>query len=98
MGLEQRITPTGDAAIVLLAEALGRLRELSETESRVLQRAITRDAGAFRRWTPQDDAKLLKMHKARIHGKQMAETLNRTEASVYGRLRDLKKRERARGR
>jgi hypothetical protein len=59
--------PTGDAAVVFLADALCKERELSEVESRVLQRALTRETGAFRRWTPAEDAKLLKMHRARIH-------------------------------
>ncbi|WP_343518106.1 hypothetical protein [Sphingomonas sp.] len=85
------VIPTGNAAIVELATALGRERALDERESRILQRAIIRDQGAFRRWTPADDAKLLKMHKARIRAAQMATTLNRTEDAVRRRLCDLKK-------
>ena len=89
---------TGDAAVVYLAEALGRERPLSEVESRILGRAIRRDRGDFRRWTPDDDRRLLKAHKARIRVSEIAVTLGRTEDSVYTRLRDLKKREKVRGR
>jgi hypothetical protein len=88
---------SGDAAVVYLAEALGKERPLSEVESRILHKAIRRDAGAFRRWTPEEDRKLLKMHKARIRGADIAVTLKRTEATVYQRLCRLKKRERAHG-
>jgi hypothetical protein len=86
--------PTGNAAIVELAEALGRVRALDERESRMLERAINRDSGAFRRWTPTDDAKLLKMHKARIRVSEMTNVLNRSEQSIFTRLRDLKKAKR----
>lgn len=86
--------PTGEAAIVHLAEALGKERALNETESRILQRAINRERGAFRRWTPADDQKLLKMHKARIRVSQMTGVLQRTENAIYLRLRDLKKAKR----
>lgn len=91
------VIPSGEAAIVLLADALSRERPLSELESRILHRSIRRDQGAFRRWTPQEDDQLLKMHRARIRGAEMATTLNRTEATVYQRLCRLKKKERARG-
>lgn len=88
--------PVGEDAVVFLAERLGAVRALDDTESRVLQRALTRSAGGVRRWTASDDASLLKMHKARIRGAEMAATLRRSENSVYTRLRDLKKRERVR--
>ena len=93
--MKAQALPIGDAAVVYLAEALGRVRELSDMESRILQRAITRDTGAFRRWTDEEDRKLMKMHKARIRGVEMAATLDRTEGSVYRRLSDLKKQARA---
>lgn len=86
--------PTGDAAVIELADALSRIRALDERESRILQRAITRDSGAFRRWTPEEDRKLLKMHKARIRCAEIAVTLNRKEGAVYRRLSDLKKAKR----
>ncbi len=89
---------TGDAAVVYLAEALGQLRALTDTESRILHRALRRDAGLFRRWTPADDATLLKAHRARIRVSEIATTLGRTEQAVYRRLCDLKKREKVRGR
>lgn len=92
--MEITAIPTGNAAIVELAEALGRHRALNERESRILHRAIIRDQGAFRRWTPADDAKLLKMHKARIRVSEMTATLNRSENAIYVRLRDLKKAKR----
>jgi hypothetical protein len=88
--------PTGEAAIVFFAERLGALRALDDTESRVLHRAIIRETGAFRRWTAQDDAKLLKMSKARIRQAQIAKTLGRSENSVEWRIRQLKKAGRAR--
>lgn len=88
---------TGDAAVVYLAERLGQLRSLTDTESRILQRAIRRDDGTFRRWTESEDRSLLRMHKARIRASEMAVTLRRTEDSVRRRLCDLKKRERVRG-
>lgn len=94
--MEMAAIPTGEQAIVFLAEALGAERELSETESRILQRAIVRETGAFRRWTAADDTALLKMHKAKIRGAAIARSLNRSENSVYGRLRDLKKAGRVR--
>jgi hypothetical protein len=87
--------PTGDAAVVFMADALSRVRELSEIESRVLQRAITRNTGAFRRWTPAEDRKLMKMHKAKLRAAQMALSLNRSENAIYVRIRDLKKLARA---
>lgn len=90
----QQPIPTGEAAIVHLAEALGKERALTDTESRILHRAINRERGAFRRWTQADDAKLLKMHKARIRVSQMAGLLQRTEGSIYRRLCDLKKAKR----
>lgn len=83
--------PTGDRAVIELADALSRVRALDERESRILQRAITRDTGTFRRWTPDEDRRLLKMHKARIRCAQIAKTLDRTEQAVFTRLRDLKK-------
>ncbi|QPQ55584.1 hypothetical protein IC614_02995 [Allosphingosinicella flava] len=86
---------TGDAAVVYLAEQLGRVKELTDFESRILHRAIRRDTGMFRRWTTAEDQRLMKMHKARIRASEMAVTLNRTEDSVRRRLCDLKKRERA---
>lgn len=86
--------PTGNAAIVELATELGKVRALNERESRILERAINRDRGAFRRWTPADDAALLKMHKARIRVSEMTTTLNRSEQSIFTRLRDLKKAKR----
>lgn len=89
--------PTGEQAIVFLAERLGSVRALDDIESRVLQRAITRERGGVRRWTAADDAMLLKMHKARIRGAEMAVTLRRSEQAVYTRLRDLKKRRKVRG-
>lgn len=56
---------------------------------------LQRAGGTFRRWTDEDDAALLRMHKARIRGNLIAETLRRTENGVRCRLRDLKKRRRA---
>lgn len=88
---------TGDAAVVYLAEALGRVRELTDIESRILHRAIRRDAGQFRRWTQDEDRRLLRMSKSRIRVAEMAVTLSRTEDSVRTRLRDLRKRERVCG-
>lgn len=88
---------TGDAAVVYLAEALGRVRELTEIESRILGRAINRERGLFRRWTTDEDRRLMKAHWARIRVSEIAQTLHRTEDSVRTRLRDLKKRERVRG-
>lgn len=88
---------TGDAAVVFLAEALGRCRELTDIESRILHRAIRRDRGDFRRWTEQDDARLRKMRRAGLRASDMADALNRTEDSVRRRLCDLRKRERVRG-
>jgi hypothetical protein len=87
---------TGDAAVIYFAEALNKVRGLSDTESRILQRAMTRGSGMFRRWTAQEDARLLKMHKARFKAVDMALRLNRTDRSVYQRLHELKKRERVR--
>jgi hypothetical protein len=89
--LMETTIPTGEAAIVFFAERLGALRSLDETEVRVLNRAIIRETGAFRRWTAEEDTKLLKMHKAKIRGAQMAETLHRSVDSVVWRLRMLKK-------
>lgn len=86
--------PTGDAAVIELADALSRIRALDERESRILQRAITRDNGTYRRWTQEEDRKLLKMHKARIRCAEIAKTLNRKEGAVYRRLSDLKKAKR----
>ncbi len=57
---------------------------------------LQRAGGSFRRWTPVDDAALLKLHKAGIKGIRIAELLHRTENGVRCRLRDLKKRRRAR--
>jgi hypothetical protein len=88
---------TGDAAVVYLAEALGRVRELTDIESRILHKAIRRDQGVFRRWMPADDAKLLKMRRAGLRASDMASSLNRTEDSVRRRLCDLRKKERVRG-
>lgn len=85
---------TGDDAVIYLADALSRERALDDRESRILHRAINRERGAFRRWTPADDAQLLKMHKARIRVSEMTHTLQRTEASIYRRLCDLKKAKR----
>lgn len=83
--------PTGEAAIVFFAERLGALRALDDTESRILQRAIIRETGAFRRWTKEEDAQLLRMSKARIRQAQIAVTLNRSEDSIRYRLQQLKK-------
>ena len=83
--------PTGNQAVIELADALSKVRALDDRESRILQRAISRDRGAIRRWTPHEDAKLLKMHKARIRCAQIATTLGRTDQAVFTRLRDLKK-------
>lgn len=88
--------PIGDAAVVFLADALSRVRTLNETESRILQRAISRETGAFRRWTLEDDRKLLKMHKAKISAVAIARTLGRSHDAVRCRLRNLKKSARAR--
>lgn len=88
---------TGDAAVVYLAEELGRCRELTEAESRILHRAMRRDAGANRSWTPSDDTKLRKMSKAGIRSPQIAKTLGRTPEAVRRRLCDLRKREKVRG-
>lgn len=90
--------PKGDAAIVFLAERLGAFKALDEIETRVLHLAIRRDRGDFRRWTDADDAKLRKMHKARLGAAHIAATLNRTEDSVRRRLCDLKKKDRINGR
>jgi hypothetical protein len=89
-------TLSGDAAVVFLAEALGRERQLTEHESRILQRAVKRGHGAFRRWTVGDDVRLMKMHKAKRRAADIAEALGRTEYAVTTRLRDLKKREKVR--
>lgn len=83
--------PTDGDAVVFLAERLGRLRPLEEMEVRTLHLAIRRQQGAFRRWTSEEDAKLLRMHKAKIRGAEMAKTLNRSEDGVTARLRVLKK-------
>lgn len=85
------MVPTGEAAIVFFAERLGALRALDDTEVRVLNVAIVRETGGFRRWTDAEDAQLLKMHKAKIRGAEMAVTLRRSEDSVVWRLRMLKK-------
>lgn len=85
------MVPTGEAAIVFFAERLGALRALDDTEVRVLGLAIVRETGGFRRWTAAEDASLLKMHKAKIRGAEMAVTLRRSEDSVVWRLRMLKK-------
>jgi serine/threonine-protein kinase RIO1 len=85
---------TGDAAVVYLADALSRVRALTETESRILHRALRRDAGMFRRWTAAEDAKLLKMHKAGIRAPGIAMTLGRSSDAVRRRLCDLKKGQR----
>lgn len=87
------LTSGADAAIYF-AEQLGRERALSEQESIVLERVISSKPRPDRRWTPEEDRKLLKMSKARIRGADMAETLKRTPWAVYRRLSDLKKRER----
>lgn len=85
--------PTGEAAIVFFAERLGALRPLDDTEVRALHLAIRREQGAFRRWTAAEDASLLKMHRAKIRGAQMAVTLHRSVDSVVWRLRILKKQQ-----
>ncbi len=90
--------PTGEAAIVFFAEKLNAIRPLEDLEVRALHLAIQRDRGSFRRWTEDEDRRLLKMHKARIQGAQMAATLRRSEDSIYSRLRILKKKEKTRGR
>lgn len=86
--------PTGDKAALMFADALSVERALTEVESRVLQRLVNRDKGAFRRWSEQDDAKLLRMHKAKIRGADIAKTLGRSEDAVFVRLHRLKKAQR----
>lgn len=92
--------PAGDEAVIALATELNRFRSLSDVESRILERAMCRKMrsegcySVFRRWSATDDAKLLNMRSAGLPGAHMARVLNRTEAAIYGRLRDLKKKER----
>jgi hypothetical protein len=81
-------------AVIYFAEALSRVRALSEHESIVLERAISAKPRPDRRWTPAEDGKLLKMSKARIRAVDMAETLRRTPEAVRRRLCDLRKKER----
>lgn len=90
--------PTGDAAIVFLAEQLGACRTLTDRETSILHRAIRRDQGQFRRWTKEEDAKLRKMRKAGLGAVHIAEVLGRTPDAVYRRMSDLKKLEKVRGR
>lgn len=86
--------PSGNDAAIYFAEALGRVRALSEHESIVLERVIRAKPRPDRRWTQTEDQQLRKMSKARIRAVDMAETLKRTPQAVYTRLRELKKRER----
>lgn len=79
-------------AVVFLAEQLGRERPLTASEQRVVDVALGR--ASFRRWSAQEDATLLRMHKAKLHSGQMAITLGRTADSIRCRLRDLKKQAR----
>lgn len=96
--MSEHITlPSGNDAAIYFAEALGRVRALSEHESIVLERVIRSKPRPDRRWTQSEDNQLLKMSKARIRAVDMAETLKRTPEAVRRRLCDLKKRERARG-
>lgn len=89
--------PSGDAAVILLAEALGRHRALNDVESLVLERAITRQPKRDRRWTREEDRMLLKMCgrrvQARITAAAMAAQLGRTPQAVRQRLCDLRKRD-----
>lgn len=89
--------PAGDAAVILLAEALGRHRALTDVESLVLERAIHRQPKRDRRWTREEDRLLLKMCgrrvQARITAAAMAAQLGRTPGAVRQRLCDLRKRD-----
>lgn len=92
--------PQGDEAAIFFADRLNRLRSLEPQECDVLDAVMKRVRGPrrpCRRWRADDDARLLKMHRANISGRSMADTLNRSEHSVWARLRVLKKKERARG-
>jgi len=83
--------PSGDAAIMFLADALSRERALTETESRVLQRAVRRDAGWRKSWTKQEDEMLHKMRRAGLSSVQMGEKLHRSPEAVRQRLCQLRK-------
>lgn len=83
--------PTGEQAVIYLAEALGRERALSEPESRILERAIRAERPCRRAWSPGDDRALMKMHKAKRGAVEMAKVLKRSEMACYKRLHQLKK-------
>lgn len=87
--------PAGDAAVIVLAEALGRHRALTDSESLILERAINRQPKRDRRWSREEDRMLLKMCgrrvQARITAAAMAAQLGRTPEAVRRRLCDLRK-------
>ncbi len=86
--------PAGDDAVIVLANALNRCRSLSDRESRILEMAICRQMGnpGIRRWSEEDDAKLLKMRKAGFRAEHIADQLDRTDDAVRSRIKLLKKK------
>lgn len=83
---------TRNEAIVSAFEALGKVRPLSDTESRILQRALSRtsDTRVYRRWTPEDDAALKRMARTRLRAPDIGQRLGRTAWSVRNRIKRLK--------
>lgn len=86
---------------IYFAERLGSLRALTPEESVMLERVIKASPVKDRRWTRQEDKRLLDMCstriKTRLRTTDIAEQLGRTPAACSQRLYDLRKRERAGG-
>lgn len=87
---------TSDQIIVELLDSLGRLRALTDGESRLLERVIRRGGSsrsAWRFWTADED-KLLHCLKAKgMTAIDMAATMDRTPESVRWRIKVLKRQQ-----
>lgn len=83
---------------IYFAERLGRMRALTPDESTMLERIVRSGPVKDRRWTRQEDKRLLDMCttriKTRLRTADIAEQLGRTPAACSQRLYDLRKRER----
>jgi hypothetical protein len=83
------------ADVIMLGDALSRVRALSEPESLALHRAMLRSgvcapADGSPRWAAKDDTLLRRLVKQGSPNRAIATRLNRTVPAVQNRIRKLK--------